>query len=490
MIRKRLYKLIALLVLLVMVASSVVSASTISRQVSKGSKLLSTQDDTNKDKTNDGVNEQKKESNEKKEDSKQEEKTTNEDSQQEDKKEDKQEEKATQIDTNEQKENSETNESTESDTQNVQVVQSDIGFTLDSNSVVLMEASTGAILYSKDMDKQVEPASITKIMTMLLIFEAIDSGKIKLEDSVSVSEHAASMGGSQVYLEPYETQTVNDLIKCISIASANDACVAMAEYIAGSEEEFVNRMNQKAQELGMKNTHFVNSCGLDVADHYSSALDVALMSRELITKHPEISNYSTVWMDTITHTTKKGTSEFGLTNTNKLVRSYKGITGLKTGSTGKAKYCLSASANRNGMDMIAVVMGNPNPLQRFVEAAKLLDYGFANCNLFIDDHKELVIEPVKVKKGLEETIEGKPNGEFHYLCLTNTNPDEIKKEVTMVEEITAPIEEGSKLGEIVYTYNGKKIGSVDIVAVKQVKEAKFKDYLGKVIQKFFLSDKK
>ncbi|WP_312494838.1 serine hydrolase [Anaerosporobacter sp.] len=486
MIRKRLYKLIALLVLLVMVASSVVSASTISRQVSKGSKLLSTQDDTNKDKTNDGVNEQKKESNEKKEDSKQEEKTTNEDSQQEDK----QEEKATQIDTNEQKENSDTNESTESDTQNVQVVQSDIGFTLDSNSVVLMEASTGAILYSKDMDKQVEPASITKIMTMLLIFEAIDSGKIKLEDSVSVSEHAASMGGSQVYLEPYETQTVNDLIKCISIASANDACVAMAEYIAGSEEEFVNRMNQKAQELGMKNTHFVNSCGLDVADHYSSALDVALMSRELITKHPEISNYSTVWMDTITHTTKKGTSEFGLTNTNKLVRSYKGITGLKTGSTGKAKYCLSASANRNGMDMIAVVMGNPNPLQRFVEAAKLLDYGFANCSLFIDDHKELVIEPVKVKKGLEETIEGKPNGEFHYLCLTNTNPDEIKKEVTMVEEITAPIEEGSKLGEIVYTYNGKKIGSVDIVAVKQVKEAKFKDYLGKVIQKFFLSDKK
>lgn len=490
MIRKRLYKLIALLVLLVMVASSVVSASTISRQVLKGSKLLSTQDDTNKDKTNDGVNEQKKESNEKKEDSKQEEKTTNEDSQQEDKKEDKQEEKAMQIDTNEQKENSDTNESTESDTQNVQVVQSDIGFTLDSNSVVLMEASTGAILYSKDMDKQVEPASITKIMTMLLIFEAIDSGKIKLEDSVSVSEHAASMGGSQVYLEPYETQTVNDLIKCISIASANDACVAMAEYIAGSEEEFVNRMNQKAQELGMKNTHFVNSCGLDVADHYSSALDVALMSRELITKHPEISNYSTVWMDTITHTTKKGTSEFGLTNTNKLVRSYKGITGLKTGSTGKAKYCLSASANRNGMDMIAVVMGNPNPLQRFVEAAKLLDYGFANCSLFIDDHKELVIEPVKVKKGLEETIEGKPNGEFHYLCLTNTNPDEIKREVTMVEEITAPIEEGSKLGEIVYTYNGKKIGSVDIVAVKQVKEAKFKDYLGKVIQKFFLSDKK
>ena len=453
MIRKRLYKLIALLVLLVMVASNVVSASTISRQVSNNSKLLSTQDDTNTEDSNDDQQEQKNESNEKKEDSQQEEKVT------------------------------------ESDTQNVQMVQ-EVGFALESNSVVLMEASTGAILYSKDMDKQVEPASITKIMTLLLIFDAIDSGKIKLEDSVSVSEHAASMGGSQVYLEPYETQTVNDLIKCISIASANDACVAMAEFIAGSEEEFVNRMNQKAEELGMKNTNFVNSCGLDVANHYSSALDVALMSRELITKHPEISTYSTVWMDTITHTTKKGTSEFGLTNTNKLVRSYKGITGLKTGSTGKAKYCLSASANRNGMDMIAVVMGNPNPLQRFVEAAKLLDYGFANCSLFIDDHKELAIEPVRVKRGLEETVEGKPNGEFHYLCLTDTNPDEIKKEVTMVEEITAPLEEGSKLGEIVYTYNGKKIGSIDIVAVKQVKEAKFKDYFGRVIQKFFLSDKK
>ncbi len=477
MIRKRLYKLIALLVLLVMVASNVVSASTISRQVSRNSKLLSTQDDTNTDDSNEDKqeqknesNEQKNESNEQKDDSQQEEKTTNDDTEQE--KDNKQEEKVT-----------------ESDTQNVQTVQ-DVGFTLDSNSVVLMEASTGAILYAKDMDKQVEPASITKIMTLLLIFDAIDAGKIKLEDSVSVSEHAASMGGSQVYLEPYETQTVNDMIKCISIASANDACVAMAEFIAGSEEEFVNRMNQKAQELGMKNTNFVNSCGLDVANHYSSALDVALMSRELITKHPEISTYSTVWMDTITHTTKKGTSEFGLTNTNKLVRTYKGITGLKTGSTGKAKYCLSASANRNGMDMIAVVMGNPNPLQRFVEAAKLLDYGFANCSLFIDDHKELAIEPIRVKRGLEETVEGKPNGEFHYLCLTNTNPDDIKKEVTVVEEITAPIEEGSKLGEIVYTYNGKKIGSVDIVAVKQVKEAKFKDYFGRVIRKFFLSDKK
>lgn len=451
MSKKRLYKLMALLVLLVMVTSSVVCAATTNQQETTAN------NDT----------EQK----------------------QEDKQENKQEEKVTQSDTEQKKENSDTQGTTESDTQNEQTVQSDIGFTLDSNSAVLMEASTGTILYSKDMDKQVEPASITKIMTLLLIFDALDSGKIKLEDSVSVSEHAASMGGSQVYLEPYETQTVNDMIKCISIASANDACVAMAEYIAGSEEEFVKRMNQRAQDLGMKNTHFVNCCGLDVADHYSSALDVALMSRELITKHPQVSAYSTVWMDTITHTTKKGSSEFGLTNTNKLVRTYKGITGLKTGSTGKAKYCLSASANRNSMDMIAVVMGNPNPLQRFVEAAKLLDYGFANCSLFVDAHKDLAITPVQVNKGIEDTVEGKPNGEFHYLCLTNTNPDEIKKEVTMVESITAPVDEGSKIGEIIYTYNGKKIGSVDIVAIKQVKKAKFSDYFGKVIRKFFLSYK-
>lgn len=380
-------------------------------------------------------------------------------------------------------------DATQSSNENAQVVDNAVDFDLTAGSVVLMEASTGAILYSKEMDKEVEPASITKIMTLLLIFDAIDSGKIKLEDQVSVSEHAASMGGSQVYLEPFETQTVNDMIKCISIASANDACVAMAEYIAGSEEEFVNRMNQKAQELGMKHTHFVNCCGLDVDGHYSSALDVALMSRELITKHPEINNYSTVWMDTITHVTKKGSSEFGLTNTNKLVRTYKGITGLKTGSTAKAKYCLSATANRNGMDMIAVVMGTPNHLQRFVEAAKLLDYAFANCSLYVDDHKGLVINPVPVKRGLQETVEGKPNGEFHYLCLTNTNSDDIKKEVTISEEVQAPVAEGSKLGEITYTYNGKKIGSVDIVAVKQVKEAGFRDYFNKVFKKFFLSYK-
>jgi D-alanyl-D-alanine carboxypeptidase (penicillin-binding protein 5/6) len=365
-----------------------------------------------------------------------------------------------------------------------------LGFELTASSVVLMEASTGTILYEKDMDKEVEPASITKIMTLLLIFEALDSGKIKLEDSVSVSEHASSMGGSQVYLEPNETQTVKDLIKCISIASANDACVTMAEYIAGSEEEFVARMNAKAAELGMKHTKFVNSCGLDVDGHYSSALDVAIMSRELITKHPEISDYSTVWMDTITHVTKKGSSEFGLTNTNKLVRYYNGITGLKTGSTDKAKYCLSATANRNGMDMIAVVMGTPNHLDRFKEAAKLLDYAFANCSVYVDDNADLAIEPVKVMKGMKETVDGKVNNKFSYLCLTDMSQDKITKEVTVTQEVEAPVLEGSKLGEVVYYYNGNKIGTVDIVASTPIEKAKYKDYLKKVVDKFFMKGDK
>ncbi|MDF2951272.1 MAG: hypothetical protein K0S18_855, partial [Anaerocolumna sp.] len=248
---------------------------------------------------------------------------------------------------------------------------------ITSTAAVLIEGSTGEIIYDKNKDEQLRPASITKIMTLLLIFEALDSGKITLSDQVSVSEHAASMGGSQVYLEPYETQDVDTMIKCISIASANDASVALAEHIAGSEEEFVARMNARAKELGMENTNFVNCYGLDTDNHYSSAYDVALMSRELITKHPEISQYSTVWMDTFVHTTKKGQTEFGLTNTNKLIKQYNGITGLKTGSTGLAKYCLSATAKRDGMDLIAVIMAAPDTKTRFREASKLLDYGFA-----------------------------------------------------------------------------------------------------------------
>ncbi|MDF2587205.1 MAG: Serine-type D-Ala-D-Ala carboxypeptidase [Anaerocolumna sp.] len=355
---------------------------------------------------------------------------------------------------------------------------------ITSQSVVLIEGSTGAIIYEKNKDEKLRPASITKIMTLLLIFEALDKGQIKLTDQVTVSEHAASMGGSQVYLEPFETQDVNTMIKCISIASANDASVAMAEFIAGSEEEFVARMNAKAKELGMVNTTFVNCCGLDVDGHYSSAYDVALMSRELITQHPEISTYSTVWMDTIIHTTKKGQTEFGLTNTNKLIRFYNGITGLKTGSTGLAKYCLSASAKREGMDLIAVVMAAPDTKTRFSEASKLLDYGFANCSIFSDANEDLVKTPIPVKKGVAEGINYRVNDSFSYLCLKDTNPAEITKEVTIAESVTAPIKENDKVGEITYQLKGKKIGSVDIVAAETVEKAKLKDYFKFVFQKF------
>ncbi len=366
---------------------------------------------------------------------------------------------------------------------NAQTETKDTGLEITSTSAVVIEGTTGSVIYEKNKDEKLRPASITKIMTLLLIFEAVDSGKIKLTDEVSVSEYAASMGGSQVYLEPNETQTVETMIKCISIASANDASVAMAEHIAGSETEFVKQMNEKAKELGMINTNFVNCCGLDVDNHYSSAYDVALMSKELITKHPEISKYSTVWMDTITHTTKKGQSEFGLTNTNKLIKSYNGITGLKTGSTGLAKYCLSATANRGGMDLIAVVMAAPETKIRFREASKLLDYGFANCSIFSDDNKDLAVVPIPVKKGVEKDVAYRVNDKFSYLCLKGTNPADITKSVTINEDITAPIKENDKVGEITYKLGGKTIGSVDIVAATGVEKAGFKDYIFKALKK-------
>ena len=234
-----------------------------------------------------------------------------------------------------------------------------------------MEASTGTIIYEKDAHSILHPASITKIMTLILIFDALDAQKISLDDVVTVSEHAASMGGSQVFLEPGETQTVDTMIKCISVASANDACVAMAEFIAGSEDAFVAQMNERAAGLGMKDTNFVNCCGLDVDNHMTSAYDVALMSRELITKHPQIHNYSTIWMENITHVTKKGSSEFGLTNTNKLIKQYAYATGLKTGSTGLAKYCVSATAEKDNIKLIAVIMAAPDYKVRFADAAHL-----------------------------------------------------------------------------------------------------------------------
>ena len=357
---------------------------------------------------------------------------------------------------------------------------------LQSTAVVLMEGSTGQIIYEKNKDEQLYPASITKIMTLLLIYEELEKGSISLTDEVTVSEHAASLGGSQVYLEPYEIQTVETMIKCIAIASANDASVAMAEFVAGSEEEFIRRMNERAKELGMNNTNFVNSYGLDDENHYSSAYDVAIMSKELITNHPEVIKYSTTWMDSIIHTTKKGESEFGLTNTNRLVRFYNGITGLKTGSTGLAKYCLSATANRDGMYLIAVIMAAPSTKERFNEASKLLDYGFANYKLYSDHNKDLEITPIPVEKGVKEDLIYKANKEFTYLCTKDTSPEDIAKEVVLEEKLVAPISENDKVGEIIYSINGKKLGSLDLVAGESINKAKYKDRLNQVIHRFTL----
>lgn len=357
---------------------------------------------------------------------------------------------------------------------------------IDSPSAVLIEGSTGKIIYEKNKDERRKPASITKIMTLLLIFEALDSGQISLMDEVTVSEYAASMGGSQVYLEPNETQNVDTMIKCISIASANDASVAMAELIAGSEEEFVARMNSRAKELGMNNTNFVNCCGLDTDNHYSSAYDVALMSKELITKHPDISKYSTVWMDTIVHKTKRGESEFGLSNTNKLVRFYQGITGLKTGSTSLAKYCLSATAKKNNMDLIAVILAAPDTKTRFQEASKLLNYGFANYSIYVDENKDTVLEPVKVSKGVKDEVQGQIEQKFSYLCTKGTSTSDIRKEVSLYETIEAPVAKGAKIGEITYYSGNDKIGSVDIVALEEINKAKLKDYFIKNLKKYFM----
>ncbi|HHU72695.1 MAG TPA: D-alanyl-D-alanine carboxypeptidase [Clostridiales bacterium] len=360
---------------------------------------------------------------------------------------------------------------------------------LNSKSAILMEGSTGTIIYEKNADEKLRPASITKVMTLLLIFEALEEGKINLMDDVTVSEHAASMGGSQVYLEPYEVQNVDTMIKCISIASANDASTAMAEYIDGSEEEFVANMNRRAKELGMNNTNFVNACGLDEDNHYSSARDVAIMSRELITRFPQISNYATIWMDTIIHTTRKGQSEFGLTNTNKLVRFYEGATGLKTGSTGLAKYCLSATARKNDMDLVAVIMAAPDTKTRFAEATKLLNYGFANYSIYQDDNRELVIEPIDVLRGVLDQVSGKPEKPFSYLCSKGKSQENIRKELVMLENIEAPITNEGIIGEIIYYYDEEKIGSVNILAAEAIDQAKFKDCFIKAIRRFFLDVK-
>ena len=327
-------------------------------------------------------------------------------------------------------------------------------------------------------------------MTLLLIFDALEKGQIHLEDAVSVSEYAASMGGSQVFLEPGETQTVDTMIKCISVASANDAAVAMAEYVAGSEQAFVDQMNHKAKELGMKHTHFMNCNGLDdsiESGHYSSAYDVALMSRALISGYPQISYYSTIWMDEITHSTKKGDTQFGLTNTNKLIRTYQGITGLKTGSTSKAKYCLSATASRAAVSLTAVVMAAPDPKIRFSQAASLLDYGFANCTGFEDQTTALKLPAIPVKNGVSETVIPYISKDFSYTLCKGESGDQIERRIEYKKDLTAPIRKGDMIGRIVYTMNNQTLEEIPVYAARNVPKATYTDCLGKLLKRWFVA---
>lgn len=350
-------------------------------------------------------------------------------------------------------------------------------------SAILMEASTGDIIYEKDADTQRPPASVTKVMTMLLIFDALADGKIKLDDQVTTSEFAASMGGSQVFLEPGETQTVDTMLKCISVASANDACVAMAEYISGNEDEFVKQMNERAKGLGMKNTHFVNCNGLDTDGHVTTARDIALMSRELITKYPQIHDYCNIWMENITHTTKKGTTEFGLTNTNKLMRQYEYATGLKTGSTGLAKFCVSATAKKNDIELIAVIMAAEDSKARFKDATALLNYGFGKCQLYKDDKPEN-LKNIEVKGGVKEAVPCKYAKTFRYLDTSGANLKGIKKKLQVKKSLNAPVKKGDIAGKLVYELDGKEIGKVDVIVSESVEKAGFIDYLKKVMTKF------
>ena len=346
--------------------------------------------------------------------------------------------------------------------------------------------ASGQVIYEKNPDEMLRPASVTKIMTLLLIFEEIEAGNMCLDDIVTVTEHAASMGGSQCFFEAGEQQTVQDMIKCIEIASGNDAAVAMAEHIAGSEQAFVDMMNKRAAELGMVNTHFENACGLEAEGHLTTARDIAIMSRELLFNHPEIKDYSTTWMDSITHKTKRGESQFDLANTNKFLNQYTGATGLKTGYTSQAKYCMSASASRNGVELIAVIMGAETKEIRNSEAGKLLDYGYSKCKTYTDTEVLPDDFSVNVKYGTEKYVPYE-NCDIHEMVLVDKNPEDISKEVIPYNNLCAPVHKGDIIGAVQYSYNGNLIDEVHIYAAEDIEKLTFGYSLKNVAKKLFMA---
>lgn len=345
---------------------------------------------------------------------------------------------------------------------------------VNAKSAVLMDANTGKILFEYNADDALPPASVTKVMTLLLVFEALDNGVIKLSDMVSTSEHAASMGGSQIYLEPGEQMSVDELIKSVVVSSANDAAASLAEYVSGSESAFVAAMNKRAKELGMNNTNFENTNGLDDTseNHVTSARDIAIMSRELM-KHEKIFDYTTIWMDTV----RNGT--FGLSNTNRLLRTYKGCTGLKTGSTAKAKFCISATAKRDGLSLIAVIMGSPTRDDRNALAAKLLDFGFANYAIYSDTDGS--VDNIKVTGGIKNDIALKHN-DFSSL-IEKSALSKIEAVTDIPESVPAPIKTGDKIGTITYKNGETVIGTTDIVAAEDVDKISFFTLLPRILKR-------
>ncbi len=349
---------------------------------------------------------------------------------------------------------------------------------LNCVSAILMESETGKVLYEMNADQPLLPASITKIMTLLLVMEAIEAGKLRLNEQLTCSARAASMGGSQIYLEEGEQMTVEELIKCVVISSANDAALMLAEAVAGSEEVFVDMMNKRAEELGMKNSHFENTNGLDdtVTNHVTSARDVAIMSRELI-KYDKILEYSKIWMDT----TRDGT--FGLTNTNRLIRFYKGATGLKTGSTSKAKFCISATAKRDGMHLICVIMAAETRDIRNAAATTLLDWGFANFALFVSEESEM--GEIRVTGGVDDSV-GTKSGRF---CCVVPKGDETKIErvVDMKGSIAAPVREGEVVGTVKFVNGNETIGTADIVVTRNIEKIGFWQVLTRILRCFLIA---
>ena len=334
------------------------------------------------------------------------------------------------------------------------------GVETTAKSAILMEAQTGEVLLEKEKDEKLPIASVTKIMTMLLIMEEIASGRMTFADEVTVSEYAMSMGGSTMFLETGEVLTVHDMLKGIAVASANDGCVAMAEHISGSVDAFVTRMNERAKELGMENTSFINTNGLDAEGHYSSAYDVAIMARELI-KHEKIFEYTTIWTDSLRD------GKFALANTNRLVRFYRGATGLKTGSTDNAGCCLCATAERDGVSLIAVVLGAPTSKDRFSDATKLLGYGFANYSVAHPISKGEEVGEIKVNKGVKDIVKAVARDDFQKV-IKKGEGDKVEMSLTIAEEITAPVKSGEVIGRAEYFIENESIGSVDVVCAEDV----------------------